>query len=39
MKGRSFSTLENKPGPGQYDSISEFFKKGGNAFGKDSRAR
>lgn len=22
MKGRSFTTLENKPGPGQYDSIS-----------------
>jgi len=31
--------LENKPGPGQYDSISEFQKKGGPSFGKDSRIR
>jgi hypothetical protein len=31
------STLEAKPGPGQYDSISEFQKKGGNTFGRDSK--
>lgn len=39
MKGRSFSTLENKPGPGQYDSVSKFQKNAGSSFAKDSRLK
>ena len=37
MKGRSHSTLEYKPGPGQYEHSTEFKKSGGKSFGKDSR--
>jgi hypothetical protein len=38
MKGRSSSTIEYKPGPGQYEQGSEFKKGGGKSFGKDSRS-